>query len=159
MTVFACHADPTDDGGDTATSAEEEAFVCETPGKLFGVVNKGGCRARAWQVGDIPVICDNGASCHMSYSSTGMLNYRETNAFMRTASGKRFPIEGYGDLPLTFRCSKGELPVLLRNVAHVPSLSYHLFSLRAAADNGHTYTGTRKGVTLNISFGETLFFP
>ena len=95
----------------------------------------------------------------MSYSSTGMLNYRETNAFMRTASGKRFPIEGYGDLPLTFRSSKGELSVLLQNVAHVPSLSYHLFSLRAAADNGHTYTGTRKGVTLHLSSGETLFFP
>ena len=71
VTVFACHADPTDDGGDTATSAEEEeAFVCETPDQFSGVVKNGGCRARAWQVGDIPVICDNGASCHMSYSST-----------------------------------------------------------------------------------------
>ena len=81
VTVFACQADPTDDDDDTVTSGEEEeAFVCETPGKFSGVVDKRGCSACAWQVGDIPVICDNGASCHMSYSSTGMLNYRETNA-------------------------------------------------------------------------------
>ena len=73
-------------------------------------------------------------------------NYGTTVKAMliKTASGKRYLIEGYGDLPLTFRSSSsGEVPLLLRDVAHVPSLSYHLLSLRIAADNGHTYTGNK----------------
>ena len=118
-----------------------------------------GVHALAWQVGDLPVVCDNGASCHMCHSSTGITFYREANATMRTASGKRYPIEGYGDLPLTFRSISGEVPLLLCNVAHVPSLSYHLLSLRVAADNGHTYTGNKTGVTVKFKTGETLFFP
>ena len=88
-----------------------------------------------------------------------MLNYRESNAYMRTASGSRYPVEGYGDLPLTFRSSSGNVPLLLRNVAHVPKLNYHLLSLRAVADNGHTYSGTKEGVTVFLSTGDTLFFP
>ena len=55
---------------------------------------------------------------------------------MRTASGKRYPIDGYGDLPLIFRSSSGVVPLLLRNAAHVPSLSYHLLSLRVVATKG-----------------------
>ena len=122
-------------------------------------LTRGGCSAPAWQVGDLTVICDNGASCHMSHSATGMLNYRESNAYMRTASGSRYPIEGYGDLPLTFRSSSGNVPLLLRNVAQVPKLNYHLPSLRAVADNGHTYTGTKEGVTVFFFTADTLFFP
>ena len=109
--------------------------------------------------GDVSVSCDSAASCHMSCSSTGMFNYRESNATMRTASGEKCPIEGYGDLPLTLRSSSGDVPLLLRNVAHVPSLNYHLLSLRAIADKGHTYFGDQEGITVYFSSGETLFFP
>ena len=49
-----------------------------------------------------------------------MTNYRESNASIRMASGARYPIEGYGDLLLTFRYSSGDVSLLLRNVAHVP---------------------------------------
>ena len=75
--------------------------------------DEGSCSALFWQVGDLTVICDSGASCHMS-SSTGMMNYRESNAYVRTASGVRYPIAGYGDLHLTFRSSTGDVPMLLR---------------------------------------------
>ena len=122
-------------------------------------IDDGGYSALAWQVGSLTVLCDSGASCHMSHSATGMLNYRESNAYMRTVSGSRYPIEGYGDLQLTFRSSSGDVPLLLRNVAHVPKLNYHLLSLRAVADNGHSYTGTQEGVTVFFSTGDTLFFP
>ena len=88
-----------------------------------------------------------------------MMDYRESNAYMRTASGVRYPIEGYGDLPLIFRSSSGDVPILLRNVAHVPSLNYHLLSLRAVADKVHTYTGNHEGVTVFFSTGDALFFP
>ena len=124
-------------------------------------IDEGGCSALAWQVGGLTVICDSGASYHTSHSSTGMLNYRESNAYMRTASGSRYPIEGHGDRPLTFRSSSdsGDVPLLLRNVAHVPKRNSHLLSLRAVAYNGHSYTGTQEGVTVFFSTGETLFFP
>ena len=76
---------------------------------------------------------------------------------MRTASSERCPIERYGDLPLTFRYSSGDVPLLLRDVARVPSLSYHLLALRVVADNGHTHTGNQYGVTVFLQTGEALF--
>ena len=51
---------------------------------------EGGCSAFAWQLGDLTVVCDSRASCHMSYSSTGLMNYRESNAYMQTVSGARY---------------------------------------------------------------------
>ena len=161
VTVFACEADASgNDSYGVLSRKEQDAFSCDAPGKCFDEPGKWGTDALAWQMGDLPVICDNGTSCHMSHSSTAMINYhREANATTRTASRKRYPIQGYGDLPLTFRSSGGEVPMLLCNVAHVPSLSYHLVSLRVAADNGHTYTGNKNGVTVKFKTGETLFFP
>ena len=160
VAAFACDADVSGSGGDGVLRGDEQdAFFCNAPGKFFDEPGKWDTNALAWQMGDLPVFCDNGASCHMSPSSTGMINYREANATMRPASGKRYPIEGYGDLPLTFRSSSGEVPLLPCNVAHVPSLSYQLISLRIAADNGHTYTGNKNSVTVKFKTGETLFFP
>ena len=91
VSILACQA-PADDK--TLSGEEKEAVICITSGKMSGALllsggrlkHKGGC-ALDWQVGNISVICDNGASCHMSSSSTGMINYRETKAFMKTASG------------------------------------------------------------------------
>ena len=103
VTVFACEAEASGSDSDGVLSGEEQdAFVCDAAGKFFDEPGKWGTNALAWHMGDLPVICDNGASCHMSHSSTGMINYCEANATMRTASGKRYPIEGYGDLPLLF---------------------------------------------------------
>ena len=57
----------------------------------------------------------------MSYSaSTAMLNYRGAKTFMKTVSGTKYTIEGYVDLPLTSRSGRGEVPLLLLDVAHVP---------------------------------------
>ena len=63
------------------------------------------------------------------------------------------------DLPLNFGSSSGNVPLLLCNVEHIPRLNYHLLSLRAVADNGHTYTGTHEGVAVFFSTGDTLFLP
>ena len=161
VTVLACeNIKSSNDESDAAISGEEEeAFICDMSDEYNDEsIDEEGCSALAWQVGDLTVICDSGASCHMSHSATGMLNYRGSNAYMRTASGSRYPIEGYGHLPLTFRSSFGDIPLLLRNVAHVPKLNYHLLSLRAVADSGHSYTGTQEGVTVFFSTGDTLFF-
>ena len=128
---------------------EVEASTCETPGNMFSapVPSSGGSGNTKcgldWQVEDFPVICNSGASCHKLDSSTGMINYREADATMRTASGKRYPIEGFGGLPLTFRSSSGEVTLLLHDVVHAPSLSYHLISLRVVADDRNTNTGNK----------------
>ena len=74
-------------------------------------------------MGDLPVTCDNRVFCYTS--STGMVNYREAKGTTRTERGKRYPIEGYGDLPPTVRSSSGEVPVLLHDIAHVRSLVNH----------------------------------
>ena len=126
--------------------------MCDASGKLSDVSSESveeDCRELPW----LPVIFDSGASCHMSCSSTGMFNCRESNATLRTTSGGKCPTEGYGDLPLTLRSSSGDVPLLLRNVAYVPSLSYHLLSLRAIAESIRS-----SGITLHFSSGETLFF-
>ena len=73
-------------------------------------------------MGDLRLIWGNGASCHMSHSYTGRINCREDYATIRAASGNKDPIEGYGDLPPTFESSSGEVPLLLRDIAHVRSL-------------------------------------
>ena len=83
-----------------------------------------------------------------------MRNYREAKTFMKTASGTKYPIEGYGDLRLTFRSGRGKVLLLLLDVVHVPCLSYHLFSLRVAADEGHKYTGTGDGIMMR---GKAIF--
>ena len=162
VSVLACQA-PADD---KTLSDEEEAFICEISGNMFGALlpsggglkQKGRC-ALDWQVEDTSVICDTEASCHMSYSSIRMINYREAKTFMKTASGTKYSIEGYGDRPLTFGSGRGEVPLLLLDVVHVRCLSYHLFSLRVAADEGHTYTGRSDGVMVDFINGEKRFFP
>ena len=162
VSILACQASADDE---TLSGEKVEAFICETSGKMSGFLlvsrerlkQEGGC-ALDWQVGDISTNCDNGASCHISYSSAGMTNYRKAKTFMKTASGTKCPIEGYGDLPLTFRSGRGEVPLLLRGVAHVPCLRYHLFPLRVAADKGHTYACTIDGVILDFITGEKIFF-
>ena len=109
--------DRKDDSDAAISGKEKEVFVCDMSGEYSDESNdERGCSALAWQVGDLTLICDSGASCHMSHSSTGMVNYHESNTYMRTASGARYPIEGYGDLPLTFRSSSDGLPLLLRDV-------------------------------------------
>ena len=62
-------------------------------------------------------------------------------------------------VPLIFRSSEGEVGLVLRDVPHVPLLSYLLFSLLAAADERHQYKGTREGVTVKLNTGGKLFFP
>ena len=105
VTVLACvkGGDRKDDRDAAISGGEARALMWDTPGEVHDEsVDIGGCSVLAWQVGNLTVICDSGASYRMPHSSTGMLNFCESNANMLTASGERYPIEGYGDLPLTF---------------------------------------------------------
>lgn len=96
----------------------------------------------------------------MSCSPNRMFNDSESNTFMQTTVvlGK-CPIKDYGNLPLAFRSSSGDITLLLCNVAHETSRSCQRLPLRAITDKGHTFFGDRERITLHFSSGETLRFP
>ena len=82
--AFACEAGASGSDSDGVLSGEEQdAFFCDAPGKFFDEPGKSGINALAWQMGDLLVICDNGVSCHMPHSSSGMVNCREANGTLR----------------------------------------------------------------------------
>ena len=87
----------------------------------------------------------------LSHSYISMMKYREASSTMLTASGKRYLIEVVTVISsLPFRSSSGEVPLLLCDVAHVPSLSDQLRVLRVTVDNRHTHTGNNDGVTVKF---------
>ncbi|CAN0562204.1 unnamed protein product [Laminaria digitata] len=88
-----------------------------------------------------------------------MTNYRPCNKFLRIASGAELPIEGRGNLVVDFQSGQGSVRQVLYNVAYVPSLSYHLFSLPACVGQGHTYVGDSTGITVNFKSGDSLLVP
>ena len=50
-----------------------------------------------------------------------MVNYREGGGIIRVADGRAMPIEGIGNLPMSFWSGKDWVKVVLPNVAHVRS--------------------------------------
>ena len=113
----------------------------------------------AWQVGDEAWICDSGASTHMTPSADCMSNYRKSNLKLRIADGSTRSIEGYGDIKVVFRSGNGLVDVLLKDVAHVPDLRYHLFSLPTLVKNGHAFDKTPTGVSVRLKFLRSIVFP
>ena len=51
------------------------------------------------------------------------------------------------------------MQVWLTNVAHVPDLRYHLFSLPTVVKNGHTFEGRPTGVVVRLKSEEKIVFP
>ena len=67
VTVFACEADASGSDSDGVLSGEEQdAFVCDAPGKFFDEPGKWVTNALAWQMGDLPVISTmvHHVTCH-----------------------------------------------------------------------------------------------
>ena len=104
-------------------------------------------------------IADSAATCSMTPNSDGLTCYRECSRPLGLANGEEITIVGYGDLTVDFRTNHGWVRVEMNDVAHVPQLSYNLISLPSMAQKGHTYTGDKDGVTLELKGGKTVFFP
>lgn len=66
-----------------------------------------------------------------------MSNYHECQGQVRSAGKDIFAIGGVGDLVLHFPSEQDMETVLLRDMAHVPTLGHHLLSLKVTADEGH----------------------
>jgi len=140
-------------------TAQASAFKVEETGKCSDGLGRMGEGESAWQVGDEAWICDSGASTHMTPSADCMLNYRECNLKLRIADGSTRSIEGYGDVRFVFRSGNGLVQVLLTNVAHVPDLRYHLFSLPTLVKNGHTFEGRPSGIVVRLKSERSIVFP
>ena len=149
MLAVSTKAGATDDEGDG--SAQASAFKVEETGECG--------TGSTWQVGDEAWICDSGASTHMTPSADCILNYRECNLKLRIADGSTRSIEGYGDVRFVFRSGNGLVQVLLTNVAHVPDLRYHLFSLPTLVKNGHTFEGRPSGIVVRLKSEKSIVFP
>ena len=106
-------------------------------------------------------VADSGCSQFMTRSADYIVNYREGGGVVRITDGRARPIEGIGNLPMSFWSGKDWVQVILPNVAHVPLLGYNLLSLKRMADRGHKYIGEKKGVRLHLENRKTLFviFP
>ena len=104
-------------------------------------------------------IADSAATCSMTPNSDGLTCYRECSRPLGLANGEEITIVGYGGLTVDFRTNHGWVRVKMNDVAHVPQLSYNLISLPSMVQKGHTYTGDKDGVTLELKGGKTVFFP
>ena len=104
-------------------------------------------------------VADSGCSQFMTPSADYMVNYCEGRGVVRIADGRTMPIEGIGNLPMSFLSGKDWVQVVLPNVAYVPLLGYNLLSLKRMADRGHKYVGEKNGVALHLKNGKTLFGP
>ena len=90
-------------------------------------------------------VTDSGCSRFMTPSADYRVNYREGGGAVRIADDRVMPIEGIGNLPMSFGSGKDWLKVIIPNVAHVPLLGYNLLSLKMMADRGHKYVGDKRG--------------
>ena len=64
----------------------------------------------------------------MTPSADHMVNYCEGGGVVRIADCRTMPIEGIGNLPMSFWSGKDWVLVVLPNVAHGPLLGYNLLS-------------------------------
>ena len=139
-------------------AVEAQAFAVSEAGKCSVTIGDAvGGVALDKQV--MHYIADSAATCNMTPNSDGLTCYRECSRPLGLANGEEITIVGYGDLTVDFRTNQGWVRVEMNDVAHVPQLSYNLISLPSMAQKGHTYTGDKDGVTLELKGGKTVCFP
>ena len=139
-------------------AVEAQAFAVSEAGKCSVTIGDAvGGVALDKQV--IHYIADSATTCNMTPNSDGLTCYRECSRPLGLANGEEITIVGYGDLTVDFRTNHGWVRVEMNDVAHVPQLSYNLISLPSMAQKGHTYTGDKDVVTLELKGGKTVFSP
>ncbi|CAB1112185.1 unnamed protein product [Ectocarpus sp. CCAP 1310/34] len=89
------------------------------------------------------------------------VNYRERSGCVKGIGGDKAPVpfSGYGDVTFVLQTEDGGVPVPILNAAHVPEAPYNLLSLSSLAEEGHTYSGMKGGITLTTKAGGEVWFP
>ena len=77
-------------------------------------------------------IVDSNATSHITPNQVSMTNYRERDVVVRVANGVALPIEGVGDILMSFQSDFGETDLELLNAAFVPLLSNNLMWLNSS---------------------------
>lgn len=104
---------------------------------------------------------DSGASCHLSGSKEGMMDYQVCvdNSQVKTADGNLTPIDGFGNLSILYKDDAGVVcPLVLKKVAYVKGLPTSLFSLTKAISNGGKLISDEKGDISIVLRNNTLTF-
>lgn len=82
-------------------------------------------------------IVDSGASCHMTGDKSLFLSYKEVAPReVAVANGRHLTGIARGKVRLTVRAGTETQVVMLRDVLHVPGLTYNLFSAVVVTDGG-----------------------
>ena len=140
-------------------SEEEHVFAANTTGK---------CSLRIGEeVGDGELdkqltqytADSSGATCHMTSNADGLNNYQKCSRPLGLPDTRKISIAGYGDLTVAFRPNDSWVQIKLRDVAHIPLLSYNLVSLTALAQESQPSAVEESGVTLKLKGGGTVLFP
>ena len=85
----------------------------------------------------------------MTPNPVSMNNCHECDGIVTVPNGVALPIEGVGDILMSFQSDFGETELQLLNVAFVPPRSHNLLSLKQFTRSaGHSYRGDGDGVTL-----------
>ncbi|CAB1118432.1 unnamed protein product [Ectocarpus sp. CCAP 1310/34] len=140
-------------------SVEDQAFcaVAVPPGEN-GTVGEVGLVGVVEQ-GQAVYVADTAATCSMFRCADNFVNYRERSDWVKGIGGDKVPVSllGYGDVTLVLETEDGGVPVPVLNAAH--EAPYNLLSLSSLAEEGHTYSGMKGGLTLTTKAGGDVWFP
>ena len=138
------------------------AFVSVSQGEReFRFGCSGGPEGLDCEIGEIETwMIGSAAARHMTPNPVSMSNYRECDGVVRHANSVALPIEGVGDILMSFQSDFGETELQLLSVAFAPLLSHHILSLKQFTRRaGHSYRGDGDGVTLFCKSGRWFFAP
>ncbi|CAB1106624.1 unnamed protein product [Ectocarpus sp. CCAP 1310/34] len=145
-----------------ADSVDNQAF-CAAPGLPgeCGAVDLGLVGVTELGQDVMVYVADTAATCSMFRCANAFVNYRECSGWVKGIGGNKAPVPllGYGDVTVVFLTEGGRVPVLIMNAAHVPESPRNLLSLSALAEEGHTYSGQKGGLTLTTRAGGKVWFP
>lgn len=79
---------------------------------------------------------DSGASRHMTNDSTHMVNLVKTTETVEVGEGTRTRISAIGNLHATVKADGIEKDIIIRDIAHVPSLTTNLLSVSSLRRKG-----------------------
>ena len=97
------------------------------------------------------LLCDTGASCHMTYSTRGMKNLKPMTSSVIFGNGQRLQSTHVGEKNgLVIQKDGTKKHMKMKNVKVVPDLFCNLFSISAALKEGCSLEGNASELTISI---------